>query len=126
MSAVEDFIYQFEEDQREVMHWLHDLLTSKLDLAEKIRFGIPFYYGKSWICYVNPTKKGSVELAFVRGNELSNEQGLLDHKGRKQVFGVEFNKVGDIPKDLLNEVLQEAILLDETTPYRSKRTSKKG
>ena len=62
-----------------------------------------------------------MELAFVRANELSNEQGLLDFKGRKQVAGVEFGSVKEIPSEVLWEVVQEAILLDETTPYASKR-----
>ncbi len=124
MSAVEDFIYQFEGSQREVMLYFHDLLTVELNLTEKIRFKIPFYYGKSWICYLNPKKDGKIELAFVRGNELSNYQGILDDKGRKQVCSVEFEKVSEIPIQQMNEIIQEAILLDETTPYESKRKSK--
>ncbi|MBK8702685.1 MAG: DUF1801 domain-containing protein [Saprospiraceae bacterium] len=124
MSAVEDFIYQFEGSQRDVMLHFHDLLTVELNLTEKIRFKIPFYYGKSWICYLNPKKDGKIELAFVRGNELSNYQGILDDKGRKQVCSVEFEKVSEIPIQQMNEIIQEAILLDETTPYESKRKSK--
>lgn len=124
MSAVEDFIYQFEGSQREVMLYFHDLLTMELNLTEKIRFKIPFYYGKSWICYLNPKKDGKIELGFVRGNELSNYQGILDNKGRKQVCSIEFEKVSEIPSQQMNEIMQEAILLDETTPYESKRKSK--
>lgn len=123
MSEVEDFIYQFEGSQREVMLYLHKLLTVELNLTEKIRFKIPFYYGKSWICYLNPTKDGNIEFAFVRGNELSNYHGILDNKGRKQVFSIEFGKVSEIPDQQLNEIIQEAILLDETKPYESKRKS---
>lgn len=121
MSEVENFIYQYEDNQRKVMLFLHNWLTEDLNLTEKIRFDIPFYFGKSWICYMNPTKKGAIEFAFVRGNELSNEQGLLDNKGRKQVYSVEFETIKDIPQQTLNEIIQEAILLDETTPYESKR-----
>ncbi len=124
MTEVEDFIYQYEDDQREVMLFLHNWLTKDLNLTEKIRFEIPFYYGKSWICYLNPTKKDTVEFAFVRGNELSNDQGLLDNKGRKQVYSVEFKSVKAIPQQTLNEIIQEAILLDETKPYESKRKMK--
>ncbi len=85
MTAVEAFIYKYDDDQREIMLFFHRLLTLELNLTEKIRFKIPFYYGKSWICYLNPIGKDQVELAFVRGNELSNQQGILDNKGRKQV-----------------------------------------
>jgi filamentous hemagglutinin family protein len=121
MSKVWDFIHQYEGNQREVMVYFHHLLTMDLNLEEKIRFGIPFYFGRSWICYLNPLKNQKVELAFVRGNELSNIQGLLDNKGRKQVYSIEFEKVSDIPESVIHEIIQEAILLDETTPYESKR-----
>ena len=124
MSEVEDFIYQFEGSQHEVMLHFHNLLTMDLNLTEKIRFKIPFYYGKSWICYLNPTKSGKIEFAFVRGNELSNYQGILDNKGRKQVYSIEFEGVSEIPNEQINEIIQEAILLDETKPYESKRKSK--
>ncbi|MBL7792491.1 MAG: DUF1801 domain-containing protein [Saprospiraceae bacterium] len=124
MSAVEDLIYQFEGSQRDVMLYFHDLLTVELNLTEKVRFKIPFYYGKSWICYLNPKKDGKIELGFVRGNELSNYQGILDNKGRKQVCSIEFEKVSEIPIRQMNEIMQEAILLDETTSYESKRKSK--
>ena len=125
MSEVEDFIYQYEDNQRKVMLFLHNWLTQELGLTEKMRFKIPFYYGKSWICYMNPTNNKTIEFAFVRGNELSNEQGLLDSKGRKQVYSVEFKQVKDIPQQTINEIIQEAILLDETIPYESKRKMNK-
>jgi hypothetical protein len=64
---------------------------------------------------------GGIEFAFPRGNELSNEQGLLEERGRKQVRGVIFNKLSDIPWPALREILQEAIVLDETIPYKSYR-----
>lgn len=123
MSEAEDFIFQFEGNQREVMLYFHNLLTTNLNLIEKIRYKIPFYYGRSWICYLNPKDDG-IEFAFVRGNELSNHQQILDNKGRKQVYSIEFEKVSEIPIKLMNEIIQEAILLDETKPYESKRKSK--
>lgn len=114
MSEVEDFIYHFEGNQRQVMLYFHNLFTQELNLTDKIRYKIPFYYGRSWICYLNPTKENSIELAFIRGNELSNAQGLLHSKGRKQVYGIEIKKVSDIPFAAVNEIIQEAILLDES------------
>ena len=124
MSEAEDFIYTYEGNQREIMLYLHKKLTTELNLIDKIRFDIPFYYGKSWICYLNPSKDGKIEFAFVRGNELSNEQGLLSNKGRKQVYSITFEKMKDIPQNALDEVIQEAILLDETKPYESKRKAR--
>ncbi len=121
MEAVEDFIYRHEGQQRELLLQLHQVLTEELNLSPKIRYKIPFYFNRSWICYLNPTKQDTVELAFTRGNELSNEQGILDSKGRQQVYSIEITSFADIQKEALYEVWQEAILLDETVPYASKR-----
>lgn len=123
MTDVENFMYQFQENQRDVMLYFHHLLATNLNLTPKLRFKIPFYYGKSWICYLNPTKNNNIEFAFLRGNELSNFQGLLENKGRKQVYSIEFEKVSDIPHSTINEMIQEAILLDEIEPYKSKNTN---
>ncbi len=120
---VSDFFEQFDGDQRNVMEYMHNILTRDMQLMDKIRFKIPFYFGRSWICYLNPLKNEKVEFAFVRGNELSNYQGLLQNKGRQQVYSIEFEKVSEIPVELLNEVIQEAILLDQSKPYASKRKS---
>jgi hypothetical protein len=125
MIEVEDFIYSYEGSQREIMLYMHKFLTEELNLTEKIRYKIPFYYRKSWICFLSPSKNNSVEFAFLRGNELSNEQGLLDSKGRKQVWSIELNKLSEIPLKELIEIIHEAILLDETVPYASKRTKSK-
>jgi hypothetical protein len=125
MTEVEDYIYNFEDSQRDILVYIHRLLSVDLNLEDKLRYKIPFYYRKSWICYLNPLKNKSIEFAFVRGNELSNSQGLLDSKGRKQVWSIEFNKLSEIPIMELNEIIQEAILLDETVPYGSKRKKSK-
>ena len=124
MTEVEEIIYQYEGQQREIMLHLHHWLINDLYLTSKPTFKNPGYYGKSWICYLNPTKKGTVEFAFFRGNELSNIQGLLNSRGRKQVSSVEFETLKEIPIDTLTEIMHEAILLDETKPYESKRKKK--
>ncbi len=121
MSDVESFIYEYEGHQRDVMLHLHNLLVLDFNLVAKLRYQIPFYYRKSWICYMNPTRSGTIEFAFPRGNELSNDQGLLNSKGRKQVLSMEIANVAVIPTKSVAELIHEAVILDETTPYGSKR-----
>ena len=121
MEAIFQFIDRYEGKQQEVLQYLHNLLVSFPDIEPKIRYKIPFYFRKSWICYLNPIKKKGIELCFTRGNELSNAQGLLEARDRKQIRGVIFETVEAIPEEILIEVLQEAFLLDETIPYPSKR-----
>ena len=124
MTEVEEYIYNLEGTQREIMLYFHKLLSVELNLTDRIRFKVPFYYRKSWICYLNPTKNNTVEFAFVRGNELSNSNGLLESKGRKQVLSIEVTNLSKLPFSELSEIIQEAIILDDTIPYASKRRSK--
>jgi hypothetical protein len=124
MSDILDWMYLYDGNQRDVLLYFHNLLTHEMNLQAKIRFKIPFYYGRTWICYLNPLKNGKIELVFIRGNELSNDQNILNHKDRKQVSGVEFENLQEIRKSLIMDVIQEAILLDETQAYAPKRKPK--
>lgn len=126
MSTVEDFIYRHEGNQREVMLFFHHLLTSFPTVTAAIKYRIPFYDQNTWVCYLNPLKNGKVSLCFIRGYELSNEQGLLESKGRKQVLSVDFESVKQIPKEVVREIINEALFLDETVPYKPKGKSIKG
>ena len=117
MTEAENYIYSLQGDQREIMFYFHHLLVDEMNLHCKMRFKIPFYDGKSWICYLSPLKNGRVELVFTRGRELSNEQGLLQARERKQVAGMLFGKLSDVPEETVREVIHEAILLDEIKPY---------
>jgi hypothetical protein len=119
VDEVEEFIYRHEGDTVEVMKYLHDLMMDQPGIRSKITFKIPFYYRNSWICYIYPQKKGGIEFVFTRGHELSNEQGILDARGRKEVAGILLKTMEDIPTESLLEVIQEAILLDESVPYKS-------
>jgi len=118
MSAVLDYIFQHQGNQKEILLYFHDLFTNELNLTSKIRYKIPFYDQKSWICYMNPMRGGKIELAFIRGKELSNNQGLLEFKKRKQIAGIEFESLSEIPYEAVHEIIHEAVLLDNINPYR--------
>jgi len=124
MTEVENLIYQFDNSQREIMLFFHKMLTSEFLLTDKITFKNPCYYRKSWICYLKPIKNEKVELAFMRGNELSNGQKILKSNGRKQLRSIEISNLKEIQLDIIKEILNEAIYLDETKPYESKRKQK--
>jgi len=124
MNPVEDFIYRQESEVKEMMLYLHELLLAR-ELQPKISFRIPMYYGNTWVCYLNPLKKGGMELAFCRGNELANASGVLRNYGRKQVMGIRYQKLADINEIAVLEILDEAIVLDQSKSYKSKRAGKK-
>ena len=122
MLTVQDFIYDLEGEQRAVFEYLDELISGFPEMESKIRYRIPFYFRKSWICYLNPKKNGGMEICFLRANELADAGGVLDFKDRTQVAGIEIMSLKDIPDEGLREILMEAILLDETVPYKSKRS----
>ncbi|MEO0472572.1 MAG: DUF1801 domain-containing protein [Bacteroidota bacterium] len=124
MEAVLDFIYSLEEPQQGTMLRMHELLTAFPNITCKIRYRVPFYYQKSWLCYLNPVKNEQIEWVLLRGNELSNVQGALETRGRKQVAGILFGSPADINPRLIEEIFSEALLLDENIPYASKRKKK--
>ncbi|MEM0942066.1 MAG: DUF1801 domain-containing protein [Bacteroidota bacterium] len=124
MTEVENLIYQFDNPQKEIMLFFHKMLIEEHSLTDKITFKNPCYYGKSWICYLKALKNNQVELAFMRGNELSNNQRILKHKNRKQLRSLNISNLKLIPLNAIKQIIHEAILLDETNPYESKRKRK--
>jgi len=116
---VEIYIDELEGEQRLIAMALHDLMMTFPEVTTKIRYKIPFYYRKSWICYINPIKKDGIEFCFLRANELSNESGLLDFKKRKQIAGVDLFDHKSITVEGIIEILNEAFLLDEEVKYVS-------
>lgn len=121
---VEAYIDEQEESVRAILIYFHRYLQDELGLIPKIRFKIPFYYRNSWICYLNPTKRNTVDVSFIRGNELLDESQILDDKGRKQVTSIEITSIASAPIDALKELIIQAVILDESKPYKLKRHKK--
>ena len=117
MKTIEQFILGLEGEQKTIVSYFHSRLSTEYDLSGKISFNIPMYYRKSWVCYLNPLKDGGIELAFPRANELSNEQGILDFKNRKQVAGVDLYDSSNMPEREINEIIHEALILDDLKKY---------
>lgn len=121
MKTISDFILRQEGSLRVMIGYLDDRLANHHGLRSTISYGIPMYSLKSWVCYINPKKSGGIELCFTRGVDLSNEQGLLHLRGRKMVAGAYFHHISEIPEQSLDEIVQEAILVDE---WRAKNKKK--
>ena len=118
----QDYIYNLEDaNQQAIFQYLHDVLISYPSIETKIRYKVPFYFCKNWICYLNPKKESSVELVFLRANEFSHTTPFLDFKDRKQVAGIIYHALSDINEEILHQVLEEALMIDDMIPYASKR-----
>jgi hypothetical protein len=75
-----------------------------------------------WSPKQNPGKHAhkGVTLGFCYGNLMSNEQGVLQKEGRKQVYCMYFKSLQEIDETLIRSLLFEAEMLD-----RSFRENKK-
>lgn len=118
----ETYINQISEPLlREKALLLHHFLLTYKGLSSRLTYNIPFYYACRWVCYLNLTKSGQLELAFTYGKLLSNEGGILKDNGRKQVAGILFNSEDEIPFEELDKILLDAIALDQANAKAGKR-----
>lgn len=121
---VRNFINEQPQPQREIMTILRSwILDSGPHTQEKISYKIPYFSFYGAMCYLNPNEEG-VDLGFTKGYELSNDQGILEAKGRRQVKTVTFHSVAELEEneDTIRHLLNEAAILNE---YRFKRKVKK-
>ena len=121
---VRQFINEQPEPQREMMtilrSWILDLGSHT---QEKISYKIPYYSFYGTMCFLSPQEDG-VDLGFTKGYELSNEQKILESRGRKLVRSVTLHSVAELEEneDTIRHMLNEAAILNE---YRFKRGGKK-
>ncbi len=122
--TVQHYIYEQPEPQREIMtvlrSWILDLGPHT---AEKISYKVPYFSFYGALCYLNPLADG-VDLSFTKGHELSDEQKILEGKGRKHVKSITFYSLAQLEEyeDPIRRLLNEAAILNE---YRYKRKLKK-
>lgn len=119
--SLDIFLERINENQRQIVLYLHEKFLQYPQVVSKIRFKIPFYYYNSWMCYLNPVKPDKVELVFINGQELSNEQGLLEKRGRKMVSGIILESLETLPIDAVLEIFSEALMLDEHKKMSKKK-----
>lgn len=66
MNSCIDFIEERSGEQQAILIYLYELFLQWEGVRPRMAFGIPFFYGKKWICYLNPLKDGGVEVVFTR------------------------------------------------------------
>jgi hypothetical protein len=122
---VRQFINEQPQPQREMMTILRSWI---LDLGphaqEKISYKKPYFSFYGTMCYLSSHDEG-VDLGFTKGYEISDEQKILESKGRKQVKTITFHSVAELEEneEAIRHILNEAAILNE---YRFKRGARKG
>ncbi len=117
MEQILTFIDRCTPEQGQILHELRLIVLDAAPAVEEaIKWKIPFYAYQGLLCYFNP-QPGCVVMGFCRGALLSNEQGLLEGKG-KEVRLLKIPTGSQIPKTEIRQLLQEAIILNETMQRR--------
>jgi hypothetical protein len=127
MNASEEYILNQPEHYVPILRRIRNIVLSTAPgIEEKIRFGVPFFDYFGWMCYLSPLKNNKgVYIAFLRGFELSNEQGILEANGRVMVKSITYSHQNDIKEGPLREIIQEALLLNEEHHQEKKKRNKK-
>ena len=117
---IDDFIQSKDTNLRLLLAQIRNtIMVSHPQIREQISWNLPFFYCFDHLCYLSVSKKTKgVEVCFAKGFHVKDELGVLDAKGRKLVKGITFTDLADfeVKEDIFLEVLQEAILLNETQP----------
>jgi uncharacterized protein YdhG (YjbR/CyaY superfamily) len=128
VNAVEEFISNLPRDEQQVVKKLRALiLEADPRFQERLSYNVPYFYIHRGIFFLWPAsapmgpKQCKVIFGFCYGNLLSNEQGLLLSEGRKQVYMIKYSKLSEISDNILNEIIQEAILVDEQFKKKKKK-----
>ncbi|TVR88694.1 MAG: hypothetical protein EA411_04245 [Saprospirales bacterium] len=125
MEEIEDYLSNLPPQQSDLAYAVVNCLVESGELNPRLRYGIPFFYRKSWVCYINPQKSGELELAFLRAVEFRHLPDALDFKGRKMVAGILLSKPADLKIPELEIALQEALWIDDNRPYKGPSGRKK-
>jgi hypothetical protein len=133
MQDVEGFIAALTGDEKRIVARLRALiLESGPRLQEKLSYGVPYFFHHRRICFLWPIShlprnypppslnSPLVTLGLCYGNLLSNEQGLLLKEGRKQVYMIKYSSIKEINEQAVREIIQEAVLVDETFKTKMK------
>ncbi len=112
MDAVERYLLDQKGEEAAIMQELHQWFLSFPGVEARLKFGIPFFYRKSWICYLNPQKKGGIELVFLKAKQLDDPESQLKSRGRKTVAGMYIHHKSGIPWDYLEFLFNQAVMVD--------------
>lgn len=115
--SIEDLIESQVPEIRSLLWILREtILKAHPKMKERFLFNTAMFGVKNELCYFVIKKHNTgVEIGFHRGFQMSNEQGLLEARKRQYIQSISFKNADNLREKLtiFNEILQEAIILDE-------------
>lgn len=104
-EPIDNFFLSLPEPEQSTLLFLHQFLTSDMQLQTERKFNTPFYYyqGK-WFGFLDyHKKKRSIHISFVKGNMTSHSKLLSE--GRKKMKIYKINPEINIDVNELREVI---------------------
>ena len=119
MANVDEFVASLPRSERVITQALRSIIMdSDPRIAEKLSYGVPYFSIRRRICFVWPAsapygpKVGKVSLGMCFGYLISDHDKMLQMDGRMQVSVARFGSLSEIDERKINEIMQEAILVD--------------
>lgn len=113
---------------RELLFTAHHFLQENLPpfATCRIKWKIPFYTLRRNFCYLN-RHKDHITLGFPHGYKLSPLPGILlgENEKLKQVRYLEIFTIEDLFSETVQQILHEAIILDEMLGKTGRKLSRK-
>ena len=138
--SIDQMLATLPKAELAIVNRLRSLITECLPKASeepKYGVGVPFYVRNRMICFIWPSsvywglkrkaeaKQKLVTLGFCQGNLMSNESGLLEAEGRKQVYCLYINSIREIYETQIRAWLYEAELIDDDFGRKKKAKKRK-
>jgi hypothetical protein len=110
-KTIDECLARLPAVQQEIAATLRALiLKAAPQLDEAVKWGYPCFVGTEKVCSIMDFKD-HVNLAFFRGAELADPDGLLEGTG-KGMRQVKFSAVKDIPEKAVAALVKEAARLE--------------
>lgn len=114
-STVNDFVRKLGHKEKAIVVALRDLITKAVPTAEvSIKWGCPWWTLNGFLCAVY-VAGDHVNLAFSRGTELSDSEGLLEGTG-KGMRHIKVRDISDIKKTKFTALIRQAVTLNRLMP----------
>ena len=110
LRDIDQFFLSREEPAKSCLLALRQIILQQDPaISESVKYGIPcFSYGKKMFCFLWTEKKtGWPYILFVEGKRLDHP--LLDAGDRKRMKVLRMDPEQDLPVDVINTLLQEAL-----------------
>jgi hypothetical protein len=128
MSVLEYIEETNPPEVRELLIAAHHFLQENLPpfATSSIKWRIPFYTLRRNFCYLN-RHRDYITLGFPHGFKLFPRPGILlgEDEKLKQIRYLEIRSIEDLYSEETQQILHEAIILDEILAKSQRKSSKK-